>query len=148
MYSKVVKYVDFRGVEREEEFLFNLSKAELVELNLSTEGGLDNLINKITKTIDTPKLIELFKKIMLMSYGEISPDGRRFIKNDELTQAFTQTEAYSIIFMELVSNDVEAAKFVNGIVPSDLREQIAEMQKNGELNAVKPATDNTIELVR
>lgn len=125
MYSKTVKYTDYRGVEREEECLFNLSKAELVELNLSTEGGLENLISKITSTIDTPKLIELFKKIILMSYGEVSPDGRRFVKTEELKQEFTQTEAYSIIFMELVSDADEASKFINGIIPSDLRDQVA-----------------------
>jgi hypothetical protein len=117
MLKKTIKYTDFNGNERVEDFYFNLTKAEVAEMELSTEGGLANMINKITSTQDSKKVIEVFKDLILRSYGEKSPDGRRFIKNQELRDAFVQTEAYSELFMELGSNDVEAEKFVTGIIP-------------------------------
>lgn len=120
MLKKRIKYVDYDGNPREEDFYFNLSKAEIAELELSTEGGLEQLIEKIVDAKDTKKIIQFFKKIILMSYGEKSPDGKRFIKNDELSEAFMQTEAYSELFMELASNETAASNFINGIIPSDL----------------------------
>lgn len=122
MLKKRIKYTDYDGNEREEDFYFNLSKAELIELELTTEGGLEQMINKITDTRDMPKLIELFKRLILMSYGEKSENGKRFIKSKELSDAFAQTEAYSELFMELATDDKAASEFVNGIVPRGLAE--------------------------
>ena len=123
MLKKRIKYTDYNGEEREEDFYFNLSKAELIELELSTEGGLEQMIQKITDTRDMPKLIELFKRLILMSYGEKSENGKRFIKSQELSDAFAQTEAYSELFMELATDDKAASDFVNGIIPQGLSEQ-------------------------
>ena len=120
MLKKRIKYNDYNGNPREEDFYFNLTKAEIVEMELSTEGGLEQMIQKITDAGDVPQIIHFFKKIILKSYGEKSPDGKRFIKNDELTEAFTQTEAFSELFMELATDDTAAADFINGIVPADL----------------------------
>lgn len=122
MLKKRIKYTDYDGNEREEDFYFNLSKAELVELELTTDGGLEQMIQKITDTRDMPKLIELFKRLILMSYGEKSENGKRFIKSKELSDAFAQTEAYSELFMELATDDKAASEFVNGIVPQGLAE--------------------------
>ena len=123
MLKKRIKYTDYNGEEREEDFYFNLSKAELIELELSTEGGLEQMIQKITDTRDMPKLIELFKRLILMSYGEKSENGKRFIKSQELSDAFAQTEAYSELFMELATDDKAASDFVNGIIPQGLSGQ-------------------------
>lgn len=123
MLKKRIKYTDYNGEKREEDFYFNLSKAELIELELSTEGGLEQMIQKITDTRDMPKLIELFKRLILMSYGEKSENGKRFIKNQELSDSFAQTEAYSELFMELATDDKAASDFVNGIIPQGLSEQ-------------------------
>lgn len=120
MLKKRIKYTDYDGNEREEDFYFNLTKAEITELELTTEGGLEHMIEKIVDAKDTAQIIKFFKKIILMSYGEKSPDGRRFIKNDQLTEEFTQTEAYSELFLELASDEKAAAAFVNGIIPKDL----------------------------
>ena len=120
MLKKRIEYVDYDGNERAEDFYFNLTKAEITELELSTEGGLQNMIEKIIDAKDTPQIIQFFKKIILLSYGEKSPDGRRFIKSKELSDEFTQTEAYSELFMELATDDKAAAAFVNGIIPKDL----------------------------
>ena len=137
MLKKRIKYTDYDGVEREEDFYFNLTKAEITELELSTEGGLQNAIEKIIDAKDTPQIIQFFKKIILMSYGEKSPDGRRFIKSEKITEEFTQTEAYSELFMELATDEKAAAAFVNGIIPKDLAVSAAQ---NADLPAISPAT--------
>lgn len=125
MLKKTIKYFDYNDEPREEDFYFNLSKAELAEMELSTTGGLDETIRRISSTKDTPKLVQLFKDIILRSYGEKSPDGKRFIKSEELSTAFSQTEAYTELFMELATNADSAAAFIKGIIPSDMRKQIA-----------------------
>lgn len=124
MLSKNIKYTDYNGVEREEKFLFNLSKAELMEMELGTTGGLAETIKTIISTQDTPKIIKIFKDLVLKAYGEKSADGKRFIKVDEkgnlLSVAFSQTEAYSNLFMELATDAKAAADFIRGIIPSDI----------------------------
>lgn len=124
MLSKKIKYVDYNGVEREEAFLFNLSKAELMEMELGTVGGLADMIKNIVAAQDTPSIVKIFKELVLKAYGEKSADGKRFIKVDEkgnpLSIGFSQTEAYSNLFMELATDADAAAKFVRGIVPGDI----------------------------
>jgi hypothetical protein len=121
MLKKTITYVDYNDVERKEDFYFNLSKAELAEMELSTTGGLSTLIKKVVETTDTPALIKLFKDLILRAYGEKSADGKRFIKSPELSEGFAQTEAYSVLFMELAANSDAAAAFVNGIVPPEAK---------------------------
>lgn len=119
MLKKTITYTDYNGVERTEDFYFNLSKAEILELELSTEGGLQQMIEKIVAAQDMPSLSKYFKKIILMSYGEKSPDGKRFIKNDKLSEEFSQTEAFSQLYVELATDDVAASDFINGVIPGD-----------------------------
>lgn len=120
MLKKTITYTDYNGVERTEDFYFNLSKAELAEMELSTSGGYTEMLTKIIKAQDRTTLIAIFKDFIMKSYGVKSPDGRRFIKNDEVREEFAQTEAYSILFMELATDDNKAVEFVNGILPADL----------------------------
>ena len=128
MLKKTVPYTDYNGVERKEDFYFNLSKAEIMEMELGTTGGLAEMIQRVVDAKDAPAIIKIFKDLVLKAYGEKSADGRRFIKSQELSDAFAQTEAYSIIFMELATDDKAAAAFVNGIVPADMAQQIAKNQ--------------------
>jgi hypothetical protein len=118
MLKKTFTYVDYNGVERTEDHYFNLSKAELMEMELSTTGGLAEMINKIVAAQDAPQIVKIFKELVLKAYGQKSADGRRFIKSAELSDEFAQTEAYSQLFMELATDADAAAKFVNGIVPA------------------------------
>lgn len=118
MLKKTITYTDYNGTERTEDFYFNLSKAEITEMEMSTSGGLVEMINRIVAAQDAPAIINTFKKLVLKAYGEKSPDGKRFIKSEELSTAFSQTEAYSNLFMELATDADAAAKFVNGIVPA------------------------------
>lgn len=129
MLKKTIAYTDYNGVSRTEDFYFNLSKAEIMEMELSTTGGLAEMIQKIVATQDVPSIIKVFKDLILKAYGEKSADGKRFNKVNEngipLSIAFSQTEAYSQLFMELASDSDAAAAFVNGIVPSDLANKVS-----------------------
>lgn len=127
MYVKEMEYTDFNGVTRKEKFYFNLTKAEILDLELGKAGGLTEYIKKIVEAQDTPTIMELFKSLLLKSYGVKSDDGRRFIKNDQVREEFAQTQAFSDLYMLLALNDEEASKFVNGIVPEDMR--VSEEQK-------------------
>lgn len=120
MLKKTITYTDYNNVERKEDFYFNLSKAEVVEMEAGTVGGLAQMIDKIVAAQDTPSIIKLFKELILKAYGEKSADGKRFIKSPELAEAFSQTEAYTNLFMELATDANAAAEFVNGISPVDI----------------------------
>ena len=121
MLKKTITYTDFNNAERSEDFYFNLTQAEVMEMEMSTVGGLSEMIQRIIAAQDTPSIIKVFKDLILKSYGEKSPDGKRFIKTPELAEAFSQTEAYSVLFMELATDADSAAAFVNGIIPKTNR---------------------------
>lgn len=118
MIKRTITYEDYNGVSRTEDFYFNLSKAEIAEMELSTTGGMGEMIRRIIEAQDTPAIVKIFKEILFKAYGEKSADGRRFIKSPELSLEFSQTEAYSQLFMELATDADKAAAFVNGIVPN------------------------------
>lgn len=117
MLKKTITYTDYDGNKRTEDFYFNLSKAEVAEMEMSAEGGLTKTLEKIVAEQDGKRIIEMFKDLILKAYGEKSLDGKRFIKSKELSEAFSQTEAYSELFMELAMNAEASAAFVNGIIP-------------------------------
>ena len=124
MLKKTIKYTDYNGVERNEDFYFNLTKAEIMEMQMGTTGGFADYIAALVKTQNMPEIVRIFKDIVLKAYGEKSQDGKRFIKTDDnghsLAKAFSETEAFSILYMELATDSKEAAKFINGIVPQDM----------------------------
>lgn len=119
MIKKTITYTDYNDNERTEDFYFNLNQAEVMELELSTSGGLANMITNIVNAQDAPAIIKIFKELVLKAYGKKSPDGRRFEKSEALSNEFSQTEAYSKLFMELATDADKAAEFVNGIVPAN-----------------------------
>ena len=118
MLKKTITYTDFDGNDRTEDFYFNLTKAEVTEMEMSTDGGMAKLLKKIVDEQDSKKIIEHFKTLILNSYGEKSLDGKRFVKSNELRDSFVQSEAYSELFMELATNAEAASAFVNGILPT------------------------------
>lgn len=120
MLKKTITYRDYNDMERTEDFYFNLTKAEIMEMELGTTGGFTEMVQKIIDTQNIPQIAKVFKDLVLKAYGEKSPDGRRFIKNDEIRDGFAQTEAYSDLFMELSTNPDAAAAFVNGIIPDNI----------------------------
>lgn len=123
MLKKLIEYTDFNGNARKENFYFNLNKAELLEMELGVTGGLRELLQLIMEKQDIPKLMDAFKQIILKSYGEKSPDGRVFMKSKELSEAFEHTNAYDVLYMELIQNANTAAEFINGLMPEDMRDK-------------------------
>lgn len=124
MLKKTIEYTDYNGTKRVEDFYFNLSKAEITEMELGVTGGLAESIEKIVKAQDVPSIVKTFKELILKAYGEKSADGKRFIKNEELSTAFSQTEAYSNLFMELSTDADVAAEFIKGLIPQEYASQI------------------------
>lgn len=135
MIVKRIKYTDYDGNEREEDFRFNLSESELMKMEFDTEGGMEALINKIIDEKDSKKIGELFDKIILMSYGEKSADGKRFVKSPELSKAFSETEAYNVLYMELLTDEKAAAAFVNGLVPTKIANEMQAQQNRPNIPA-------------
>ena len=117
MLNKTITYTDYDGLERTEEFRFNLTKAELVDMELTTAGTFSETMKRIIAEKDIIRIAKLFKELLLKSYGVKSDDGKRFIKSQELSEAFSQTEAYSDLYIELLSNPEEAAKFFAEVAP-------------------------------
>lgn len=120
MLKKTITYTDYNGAERTEDFYFNLTKAEIMEMQLSASGGLAEMLQKVVAAKDAPSIVKIFKDLILKAYGEKTPDGKRFIKSEEISMAFAQTEAYSQLFMELATDADAASAFVNGIIPGDM----------------------------
>ena len=120
MLKKVIEYTDYNDTVRKETFYFNMSKAELMEQEMGVSGGYSEMVQRITEAQDMPTLMKLIRETVLKAYGEKSADGKRFIKSPELSEAFSQTEAYSSLMMELLTDAEAAAQFVIGIMPADL----------------------------
>lgn len=142
MYTTTINYEDYDGNKRSKEAHFNLNKAELLELQTSWDGGLEKVLKKIIDEKDQKRMIEMFKMIILKSYGEKSLDGDRFIKSAEITEKFTQTEAYSEFFMLLATDDKVAADFINGIMPKSLMEEAKNLENKQDNVAQIPQHTN------
>lgn len=142
MYKMTQTYTDYDGNQRTEDFYFHLTKAEITEMDFLEDGGLQKTIEKIIATQDRKALIDIFKKLVIGAYGEKSADGRRFMKTDEIRRNFTETEAYSEIFMKLATDDNEASKFINNIIPKDLQEEAKKMENVVSIDDKIAASNN------
>jgi hypothetical protein len=138
--KKTIQYTDFNGEEVREDFLFHLSKAELVELEASHEGGLSASMQRIVEANDTKSIVAEFKKIILQSLGMKSMDGRRFIKSQQMREEFESSEAYSALFMELVTDTDAAVEFMNGIIPDGL------IPEEATVTPIKPPAREVLQL--
>lgn len=119
MLKKIIKWTDFNGVDREQAFYFNLTKAEMMKMELSTDGGFTEFLTRVVQAKDSKTLVELFENFILTAYGEKSDDGVHFRKSKEISDNFASTEAYSVLFMELLTNEDKAIEFINGLAPTD-----------------------------
>lgn len=150
MLKKTITYEDYDGNERTEDFFFNLSKAEVVDW-LTTSGGytLDKVMEKLIKTENSKEIMEIFKDLIYRSYGEKSLDGRRFIKSKEVKDNFVETEAYSVLYMELIGDAQKASAFFNGIIPKDLAAEVNKIMADPDklppaLKEYAPTQNNNI----
>jgi len=130
MLKKTIEYEDFNGNQVSEDYYFHLTKADLIELEMSTKGGLHEHLQRIVASEDGKAIIAEFKNLILMAYGKRSEDGKRFIKTQEMRDEFVSSEAYSTLFLELCTNATAAAEFVNGIVPAGLDTDLAKLIEN------------------
>lgn len=129
MYKDTRTFEDYDGKKVTKTFYFNLNKAEIAEMELTTDGGLGDRLDRIIKAQDTPSIIKEFKSLILKSYGEKSEDGLHFNKSEEISKAFESTQAYSDLFMELIESPEKASAFINGIVPQEATAKIQEIPK-------------------
>lgn len=127
MIKKTVTYKDLNGKERTETFYFHYFESEIMDMEMSEEGGLAERIQRIIDAKDQASLLKVIKKFVVDAYGVKSDDGRRFNKSQEVKDAFVECPAYSKIYMELLTNDELAAEFVNKVVPEDMAAQLAEI---------------------
>lgn len=118
-------YTDFNGTKRTEEFRFHFNQAELMEMELSTEGGFSARVQRIIDANSQSELIQIMKKFVVDAFGIKSEDGRRFMKDDNIRRAFVECPAYSKIFMRLATNSEAAAEFINGVTPEDMPKPMA-----------------------
>lgn len=134
MQKETITYVDYNGNTRTEDFMFNLTEQELVDMQLTTAGGYAETVKAIIDAKDQPALIAIFKELLLKSYGKKTPDGRRFDKSKEIVDDFVHCPAYSILYMRLVTDDQYAAKFIAGLIPADLAEKVKQQNPQLRLN--------------
>ena len=145
MLKKTITYTDYNGIERTEDFYFNISKSELTKLEVTTPGGYSGMIKKIVDAQDGGQIMKVFNELITMSYGVKSDDGKRFKKSQELSDEFVQTEAYDQLFMELATDAEKAAAFVSGVLPSDLTSGLPEdIAKDTIAKYEKPAEKKSI----
>ena len=134
MIKKTVTYTDYNGEQRTETFYFHYTEAEILDMEMSEEGSFVDRIQRIIDAKDKTALMKLIKKFVIDAYGVKSEDGKRFMKNDELKTAFLECPAYSDIFMEMVTNDEVAADFVNGVIPSTMKDRVAKLSNGKSTN--------------
>lgn len=139
MLKRNITYEDFDGNSVTETFYFNISKPELVELEVEKKGGFSDWIQAIIKAEDNKTVVEQFKRIVLLAYGVKSEDGKRFIKNDQLREEFSQTNAYNELFMELATQEDAAVRFLTGVLPKDMAEEIQKSSDPKALATTPPA---------
>lgn len=118
MHKETITYNDLNGVQRTEDFYFDLSKPEIVKMQASAKGGYDVQLRSIAADLNGAKIMEFFENFITKSYGEKSEDGRRFMKSEEISRSFMETPAYEVLFEKLVTNDKYAADFVNAVMRS------------------------------
>lgn len=135
MFKRPITYTDFDGNQVTEDFYFNLTRAEIAEMEVSTEGGYANMLQKIGQSKNGAEIMHLFKSFILNSYGIKSEDGKRFKKSKEISEEFEQSAAYDELFTEMITNADEAIKFVSGIFPfsDDQRKEFLQKAKTTEL---------------
>lgn len=125
MHKRTITYVDYDGNTRTEEHHFHLNKSELAKMELSVKGGFTSYIQRIINAQDQPALLAAFEDIVTKSYGIKTPDGRGFVKKTEYLEDFMSTEAYSQLFMELITDTNAFVAFVNEIIPADMNQKPA-----------------------
>lgn len=145
MYTKTITYTDYNGVERTEKFYFNMTKPEVLEMEYGTTGSFIAAIKKMIETDNAGRVLTVLKNLILKAYGEKSLDGRRFVKSEELSKEFSETEAFADLYMELVKDSKKCAEFIDGIMPDDLKASSDLMNKVENGSVTKESLINMVD---
>lgn len=129
MITETIKYTDYNGTERTETYYFNLSKPELLKIEMSEEGSFGDKLKEAVRTNNVRSIIDSIELLILKSIGVKSEDGRRLVKSEELSKAFQESPAYEELYMKLMTNADAAAAFINGIMPSDIAAQLPKTEE-------------------
>ena len=148
MYARMIEYEDYNGTKREEEFLFNMNEAELT-MWMMTDGdySLNQKIKRIAQKRNGREVMDIFEDFIRRTYGEVSLDGKQFVKNDEVWERFRYSNAFSVLFMELVTDAAKGAEFINSVIPKELADAVAKAIKENpdgipdEMKDYTPALD-------
>jgi len=123
MLKESITYDDFNDETVTDVFYFNLTKAELLEMEVSNAGGLSSMLTRIMEQRDEKAIVETFKDLILRAYGEKSDDGKRFTKIDangrRLADDFVQTAAYAHLFADLTTDADRATEWLGAVLPKD-----------------------------
>lgn len=145
MYKKTIEFEDFDGNIRKEDHFFHLNKSEVIKwLTTSGDYTLDKVLERLSTERNGKKIIEAFENLIRMAYGRKSLDGRKFEKTEEIWKDFYQTEAYSILFMELITDAKKAAEFVNKIIPESLSKEVEKIIKEDPKKLPESVRDSGI----
>ena len=136
MLKKTITYTDYDGMERTEDFWFNLSKTELTKLDAELPGGVLGVLRKIIDKKDRKALVDFVETLILRSYGEKTLDGKRFVKTPEMAEEFMQTPAYDELFMSILSDTDSQTSFINGVIPQSMAKEIEQTDKKQVENAL------------
>lgn len=136
MLKKTITYTDYDGMERTEDFWFNLSNTELTKLDAELPGGVLGVLRKIIDKKDRKALVDFIETLILRSYGEKTLDGKRFVKTPEMAEEFMQTPAYDELFMSILSDTDSQTSFINGVIPQSMAKKIEQTDKKQVENAL------------
>lgn len=129
MFKKTISYKDFDGKDIKEDFYFNFTKAEILEMQLEETGGLSDKLQRIIDAQDVPSIIKVFKDLVLRAYGQKTPDGKRFVKSKQISEEFSQTNAFADFYIELATNTEAATEFINSVIPTEQLKEIQVQEK-------------------
>lgn len=138
MLKKTITYTDYNGLERTEDFRFNITKSELMKWNLKTPGGLAARLERISQKYDVPEITKFLEETIDYAYGIVSDDGVRFIKDENLSKMFRQTDAYDRLFVDLLSDEKKLTSFINGLLPQDLVNEANALNGNNNKPSLLP----------
>ena len=141
MLKRPITYTDFDGNEITEDFYFNLSASDIVNLDAKYEGGLEGAIKRIAAAEDKTAMIMEMEKVILASYGERSEDGKRFRKSDELSSDFRYHAAYDVLFFEIISDENKMVEFITQVIPKALLEKLPKETNGVDLVAKHMPTE-------
>ena len=148
--KKTIRYTDFDGTSREEDLYFNLSEAELLEMAIHHDRGVEGVaayFKELGESKDPKLIIPAVKNMLLLAYGERSEDGRHFRKSPEITDDFVSSAAYQEMFMQMMSDRDTIMGFFKGALPAKYLQALNELEREHSVEELVAMDDEQFERV-